>query len=99
HQRVAIRIRARHRLSADDAARSSAILDDKLLAEDSAQALREQPRYDVGGAARREWDNDAHRPVRPLGRRRGQGNNANQNRWCGHTRIIGESSASVAAAK
>jgi hypothetical protein len=52
-----------------------------LLAEDRTQTFREQPRDHIGGAARREWNNDAHRPIWPLGSGRcREGNNAGQDR-------------------
>ena len=63
-QRVAVRGRAQDHLGRDDAARAGAILDDDGLAKSLGQPIADQPREDVGCAARRSADDDANRPVR-----------------------------------
>src|SRR5262249_14315607 len=51
-------------LGADIAAGSRPVLDDELLAESLGQPLADQTRSDVGPAARRKADDNAHRPRR-----------------------------------
>ena len=51
----------RDELRADDAARPSAVLDDEILLQGLAQPLRYQATQSVGGSARRERNDDAHR--------------------------------------
>src|SRR6185436_11683665 len=57
-QRVAIGGRALHLLRGEVAARAALVLDYHGLSEDLAELRRGEPRDDVGGAARREADED-----------------------------------------
>jgi hypothetical protein len=64
-QRVAIRPRAlRQRGRAHAAAGAGPVLDHHGLAEPAPGTLAQRPHLDVGGAARREGQEDADRPVR-----------------------------------
>src|SRR5262249_8671663 len=71
-QGVAVLRRARDQFGGDAAAGAAARLDHELLAEIAAQVLRQDARRDVGGGARTEAVDDAHRPRRVgLSRRNG----------------------------
>jgi hypothetical protein len=72
-QRVAVRLGAKHELRAQIAAGTGAALDDELLAEARRELLRSRAREEVGGAARREGNDDAHRLRRIRLRERGGG--------------------------
>src|SRR5262245_28212641 len=63
-QRIAVRCRAYDCLGAQCAAGAASIFDDKWLAKSFRQPLTNQPRKNVGRAARSKADNDANRPVR-----------------------------------
>jgi hypothetical protein len=54
-----------HNLRADIAACARAILDDDLLAQHQSKLLCDNPRDDVGTAARRKWHDQADRALRP----------------------------------
>jgi hypothetical protein len=64
-QRVAIRMRPRHDIGRQRAAGADLVLDQELLADLFAQALRDHARDAVGIAARGERHGDDHRPRRP----------------------------------
>src|SRR5215204_4082871 len=72
-QRIAIWWRTHDRLSAQIAASTAPILDDKWLAKSIRQPLTDQAREDVESAAGAEADHDPHRPrrigLRPCGTR------------------------------
>jgi hypothetical protein len=70
-QRVAVRRGADHRFGRDIGAGAGLVLDDELLAQPIRQRLPDQPRGDVGRAARRIADDEPHRPRRIIQRRRG----------------------------
>ena len=80
-QGVAIGRRGGDRLGSDIGAASWPVLDDERLAESIRQPLADQAAGDIGGAARREGDDHAHRPRRVVlrpgaaryGRRCGEG--------------------------
>ena len=61
-QRIAIRRGPRHRLGRDDGVGAGPILDDEGLAERAGHVLRDDARDHVGRPARRETDQDPHRP-------------------------------------
>ena len=63
-KRVAVRRRSHDRLGADIAAGARPVLDDEWLPEPLRQPLTDQARDDVGRAAGRKADDDAHRPRR-----------------------------------
>src|SRR5262249_50144617 len=63
-QRVAVRRRPHNRLGGDIACCTRPVLDHEGLTELLGQPLGEQARDDVGRRARREADDDAHRPRR-----------------------------------
>jgi hypothetical protein len=63
-QRVAVGRRLRHEVSADGAACSRAVLDEKLPAELRGETRRQHPRRRVGKSARRERHDDPHRSGR-----------------------------------
>ena len=65
-QRVAVGIRARHRLEPDVAVAAGAVLDDERLPERLGEAGAEEARRDVGDAARGDVDDHPHRLRRPL---------------------------------
>ena len=48
---MTVRLRSRHELRRDDPARAAAVLNDDLLAEAGGQALRDQPRREIGASA------------------------------------------------
>ena len=54
-----------HNLGADIATRARAILDDDLLAQPQSKLLCDNPRHNVGTAARRKWHDQADRALRP----------------------------------
>ena len=64
YKRVAVGRRLRDALAADAAARAGNVLDRHRHAQDFGQLLREHAAGDVGGAARREADDDADRAIR-----------------------------------
>src|SRR5262245_15338587 len=63
-QRIAVGRRTYDRLGADIAAGTRPALDDELLAEPLREPLADQASDDVGAAAGRKADDDAHRPGR-----------------------------------
>ena len=58
-QRVAVGRAARDELGADLARRAAAVVDDDLLRPHFAELLRDDAAHEVGGARRRERDDDA----------------------------------------
>ena len=66
---VAVRLGVDHGLGADVVAGAGLVLDHELLAEPLGQPLADQPRQNVGGAARRIADHEANRPGRIVQRR------------------------------
>jgi len=62
-QRVAVGSCARDPREGDIAAGAAAVLDDDRLAQSVAERLLDDPRHDVVGAARRERDDEGHRPL------------------------------------
>src|SRR5262249_16524936 len=60
--RMAVRGRTRDRLGGDVARSARSVLNDEWLAKALRQPLTDQAREDVGRAAGRNADNDAHRP-------------------------------------
>ena len=80
-QRVAVGRRTRDAFGGEPAARTDPVLDHERLAETVAQRLPDDARDAVGRAARREADDDFHRPVRPV--LRGGGAGCSEGRECG----------------
>jgi hypothetical protein len=70
-QHVAVGLRLHHRLGGDDRRRTRPVLDHDRLPPALAERLRHQPRHQVGAAAGRVADQDAHRALGILRRRRG----------------------------
>ena len=68
---VAVGLGIDHRLGGDVVAGAGLVLDHELLAELLRQPLADQPRDDVGGAARRIADHPLHRSRRIIRRRGG----------------------------
>ena len=67
---VTVRIGTGDHLGGDVAAGAGLVLDHHRLAPHLLQPVADQPRGDVGRAARRERHHDAHVPLRPVRRRR-----------------------------
>ena len=63
-QRVAVGRALGDDLEADAAVGAAAIVDHQRLAERRLRARRERPRHQIGAAARREADDQPHRPRR-----------------------------------
>ena len=78
---VAVGAAMRRRLGADVVAAAGAVLDRERLAELVGQPLRDQAGGEIGGAAGRGGDDDAHRPRR-IGLREGHAGQRGQHR-CG----------------
>ena len=68
-KRIAVGRRPRDRLGGDIGA-GAAFIDDEILVEPRRQPLAEEPRDDVGRAARRKAVDPAHRTGRIIERRR-----------------------------
>jgi hypothetical protein len=68
-QRVAVRCGGRDVPPGDIAARAGDVFDIDRLPEFLAERARQQPRERIGGATRREADNQPDRPVWIVGRR------------------------------
>ena len=66
-QHVAVGIGARHDALADRAAGAGFVFDDELLAKLAAEPVKDDPRNDIGGAARTERNDDPDRLVGPIG--------------------------------
>ena len=76
-KRIAIRRRTNHRIGDDVGAAARLVFDDELLAEQFGKPLPENPRQDIGRAARRERHDPAHRSRR-IGIRRDAWNGAGE---------------------
>ena len=82
-KRVAVGWRAHDRLGGDIGGGAGAVLDDELLAQTLRQPWRREASEDVGGAAGRKTNDDAHRPRRIGLRKRHSRQRGGGGRACG----------------